>query len=116
MIRACPTCETPLPPTKRSNAVYCNRKCKAAAAEKRRPDRDHRARYQAERERRIAYATDPIRMREAAHRRRALERNAERYQFTRRDWCRLVVMEWQLHIPSPHQRRGACDSKAAMAS
>lgn len=89
-MRICPSCDKPLPPTKRSNAIYCNRKCKAAAAEQRRPERDHAARYLRERDRRIAYATEPVRMREAASRRRARMRGVERFEFSRKDWLNLV--------------------------
>lgn len=88
-MRVCPTCEQPLPSTKRSNAVYCDRKCKAAASEKRRPVRDHAARYVNERERRLAYALEPVRCREAASRRRARKRSAERLLVTKKDWDRL---------------------------
>lgn len=89
-MRICPSCAEPLPSYKRSNAVYCDRKCKALASEKRRPDRDHAARYVKERDRRLAYALDPVRCREAASRRRARKRNAERLQVSKKDWNRLV--------------------------
>lgn len=89
-MRTCPSCDKPLPSTKRSNAVYCDRKCKAVSSEKRRPERDHAARYVKERDRRIAYATDTVRMCEAASRRRARLRNAERLLVSRKDWLRSV--------------------------
>ena len=89
-MRICPTCHTPLPSTKISHAIYCDSKCKAAASEKRRPERGHAERYVKERERRIAYACEPTRMREAAHRRRARLRNAETFIVTKKDCLRLV--------------------------
>ncbi len=89
-MKICPSCDKPLPSTKRSHAVYCDRACKAVASEKRRPTRDHAARYIKERDRRLTYATDPERMCAAASRRRALKRKAERLQFSKNDWQRLV--------------------------
>lgn len=89
-MRICLSCSQPLPPSKRSDAVYCDRKCKAAASEQRRPQRDHTARYEKERDRRLAYALEPSRMREAASRRRARKRQAERLTITKKDWLRLV--------------------------
>ena len=87
--RACASCGSTLEGM-RSNAKYCSRKCKAAAAERRRPQRDHSARYLKERDRRLAYALDPERMREAASRRRARVRSAERCLITKKDWLRLA--------------------------
>lgn len=91
MERTCKQCSAPLLPIKRSNAIYCDRKCKATATEKRRPQRDHAARYLKERERRLAYALEPHRMRAAAHKRRSRVRGAEHFAFTKRDWERLVA-------------------------
>lgn len=89
MEKVCRWCSRPMPSGKRPQAVYCTRKCKQAAAEQRRPQRDHAARYIRERERRLAYATEPTRMREAARKRRALKRARTSHVVTARDWTRL---------------------------
>jgi 5-methylcytosine-specific restriction endonuclease McrA len=56
--KLCAGCSEQMPPNKRPHAVYCTRKCKAAAAERRRPRRDNAARYVQEHARRKQYAID----------------------------------------------------------
>ena len=81
-MRICPTCALPLPSSKRSNAVYCDRKCKAG-------QKEITQLGICVRDRRLAYALEPRRMREAASKRRARRREAETLQITDRDWRRL---------------------------
>jgi 5-methylcytosine-specific restriction endonuclease McrA len=77
------------------SALYCNRKCKQRAAEKRR-DRDNAARYIEERERRIAYALSYAKRKPEVgqatkNRRKARKRNAGVFQVSGADWLRLCV-------------------------
>lgn len=67
-MRACGNCGCDIG-HKRRDAIYCTRKCKAAAAERRRPARDDRERYRRERERRLSYAR--VHYRETAEQQRA---------------------------------------------
>lgn len=62
----CVHCQRPMPPDKLATATYCTRTCKLAASQIRRTadgrERQRNvARYPAEREKRIAYATDYFR-------------------------------------------------------
>ena len=89
---ACSTCKGSME-GKRSNAVYCSRTCKLRASEERR-DRDDAARYQVERDRRIAYATsyakaNPHVGRAARARRKAWKRKAGIFAISGKDWRRL---------------------------
>lgn len=85
---------------KRSHAVYCSRDCKTKASDQRRKDdgrsvaRD-RARYPQEAERRRAETMEylrkhPEKMR-AVRRRRKGQLKAESFEFTERDWARMVT-------------------------
>ncbi|GAA1888337.1 hypothetical protein GCM10009837_07730 [Streptomyces durmitorensis] len=81
----------------RANAIYCTRKCKNGASEKRR-GRDDAARYQAERERRLAYAiayakANPHVGQAARNRRKAWKRDAGVFAFSGREWRRLCVRQ-----------------------
>lgn len=84
---------------KRAGAVYCSRSCKSMAGSRRRdarePDRNA-VRYQAERERRIAYAIEYGRRRPevgkaSRARRKALAREAGILEVSARDWRRLCA-------------------------
>lgn len=90
----CSICDTPLSGM-RSNAVYCSRKCKGVASERRRV-RDDAARYQRERDHRRAYAVrysleKPSVGRASRARRKAMARQAGIFLVTARDWDRLCV-------------------------
>lgn len=85
---------------KRPHAVYCSRSCKTAASDARRIEdgraqqRD-RARYEREGDHRRAYASQylrdhPERMR-AIRRKRKGQLKAGRFEFTERDWARMLV-------------------------
>lgn len=74
-------------------ALYCSRKCKNRAVQMRRV-RDDSARYQRERDRRIAYATayakaNPHVGQATKRRRRARLADAGMFQFTSKDWLRV---------------------------
>lgn len=84
---------------KRSNALYCSRDCKTKASDQRRiadgrsTTRD-RARYAGEADHRRAYARQylkdhPEKMR-VVRRRRKGQLKAAAFEFTERDWARLV--------------------------
>lgn len=93
--RKCAHCSLPMPPGKRPHAVYCTRKCKAAVAETRRPERDNHARYLAEKDRRLAYAkayqkANPDVPQRAKRKRRARIGGRESLHISQRDWLRLV--------------------------
>ncbi|UIW13337.1 HNH endonuclease [Mycobacterium phage Marge] len=93
--KVCAHCEQPMPEGKRPHAVYCDRRCKTAAAETRRPPRDNHARYLKERERRLAYSREyqkrnPDVPKRAKRKRRALIAGRETFTITQRDWLRLV--------------------------
>lgn len=80
---------------KRSHAVYCSRRCKSAASERRR-SRDDAVRYQRERDRRIAYALayakrNPHVGQASKRRRKALLADAGVFEFTSRDWRRMCA-------------------------
>ncbi|MFJ4356908.1 HNH endonuclease [Streptomyces massasporeus] len=82
---------------KRANALYCSRACKNRASEGRR-DRDDGARYQAERERRIAYAsayakTHPHVGQAARNRRKAWKREAGVFALSGKEWRRLCARQ-----------------------
>lgn len=92
---------------KRPHAVYCSRNCKTRASERRRTadgrnrERDH-ARYLAEAPARRAYAKRYFyahreRVRELKWRRKAIRAGVRVFEFTARDWARLVA-----------RYRGAC--------
>lgn len=75
-------------------ALYCTRKCKAAASESRRPERNDAARYLREREYRIAAASEYARRnphvgQAAKRRRKALAANTGTFRITGKDWLRL---------------------------
>jgi hypothetical protein len=84
---------------KRPHAQYCTRTCKNAASQKRRTAEgrvDNAARYAKERDRRLEYArkyhkTHPEQSKAVRARRRARKRNAKHFEFTERDWSRLVA-------------------------
>lgn len=89
--RSCASCGGSMT-GKKSHAVYCTRKCKAAASQQRRV-RDDAARYQVERDRRIAYALDyakrnPHVGQAAKRRRKAKLAEAGVFEFTSRQWRR----------------------------
>lgn len=90
----CPTCGNSLEGM-RSNAIYCSRRCKNVAADRRRV-RDDAARYQAERERRLAYArtyskSKPWIGQASRMRRKARMAAVEKFVVSGRDWRRLRV-------------------------
>ncbi|MFH8926386.1 HNH endonuclease [Streptomyces pristinaespiralis] len=81
----------------RANAVYCSRACKNRASEIRRT-RDDAARYQVERERRLAYAVayakaHPHVGQAARNRRKAWKRKAGVFAFSSREWQRLCARQ-----------------------
>lgn len=76
-----------------ATAIYCSTRCKNRAAEQRR-ERNDRARYLAERDRRIAYALqyaldNPDVGQRAKRKRKALLSGAGIFEVTERDWRRL---------------------------
>ena len=97
MTKRCDTCEGSMEGL-RSHARFCSRTCKNRASQVRRTADgrvDNKARYENERERRMAYAreyhkTHPDASKIIRARRRARLRNAVHYDFTERDWQRLV--------------------------
>lgn len=93
--RLCRWCDKPMPSGKRPHAVYCTRKCKAASAETRRPNRDDQARYLKERDHRIAYQTEYLKRnpdvaKRAKNKRRARKTAAGVFVVTSKDWRRVV--------------------------
>ncbi len=92
--RACSNCNGSLE-GKRPHAVYCSRKCKAAATERRRPPRDNAARYVKERDKRLAWARDyqrknPDVPQRAKRKRKARMAGSGILHISKRDWLRLV--------------------------
>lgn len=89
----CSVCSSPME-GKMATAVYCGMKCKNAAAEKRRV-RDDRARYLAERDRRISYALKYAKENRhvgqaAKRKRRALMAEAGVFEVSGKQWQRLI--------------------------
>lgn len=98
MDKLCQNCARPMPPGKRPHAVYCTRKCKAAASEQRRPKRDGAARYQKERAYRLAYQAEYLKKnpdvaKRAKNKRRARKATAGVFVVTSKDWHRIVTRQ-----------------------
>lgn len=94
-LRFCASCSQPLGINKRPHAIYCDRKCKASASEKRRPKRDDHARYLNEREQRLQSVSryqreNPHVPKRAKRKRKALIAGAGVFVVSSRDWLRLV--------------------------
>lgn len=93
--KVCIQCSQPMPDGKRPHAVYCTRKCKTSASERRRPQRDHAARYLREREHRLesvsAYQREnPQVPQRSKRRRKALIAGAGVFQVSAKDWSKEV--------------------------
>ena len=94
-VKKCIQCNIQMPANKRPHAVYCTRKCKMAASEKRRPKRDDRARYLKEREHRLEYAgryqrENPHVPKRAKRKRKARMAGAGVLHISARDWLRTL--------------------------
>ena len=93
--RTCASCDGGMD-GKRPHAVYCTRKCKASASEKRRPPRDDAARYLSERDHRLEYAREyqrnnPQVPQRAKRKRKAHMAGAGIFTVSSRDWAGICT-------------------------